>query len=463
MMLNSVNLLNINDSPNSTYKTLNQRDIVNQNGVSSKRENVTNLYSTKNSKYSQNISHKNLFKQQINEKINSCDFNSNVNFNNNNPTNSHLNNNCVLETNLINITEGNVAGNNNNYPNQNNLNSTTKNQIHNKKISDIPLLSSLNFNKTQKKTEFYSENSIKPSNIIGSQNLFKNIHHNQTNIQNNNNINNNYNNLIKVNANQKLIKSAYFNSANSNNKIINNNKNNNYETLNNKVNLNINNLDHLQLKKMSQFSVPISNITSKKNSQNNSKSISRLDDFDNKIMNNNKNINLNNENLINNINNSNQKEEIDADRKAKFINPNKTNSLMSKFLPITTSNSPKQLTNKELLKNINNRKDNEEGKSINITTSYKIRDNSKNNNEFKNNSNHKFFLDLNKLKENKNDKDNPGATASFDYEDESRSKILLETSNESIRSTLRESIYYRKEAERLSNYIKNCKINNHLI
>jgi len=494
LMLNSMQLMNINDSPASNFKTINQKEsnnITNNNEASKtdKREVMSNFNSTKNKKFMQNISHKNLFKQQINDKINSCDFNANLDFgmNNNNVNinyvNSNNNNyNAILETNNMNNTEGNLV--NNNINQKNNIskifNSTTKNQIHTKKITDIPLLSSLNFNKTQKKTEFNSENTIKPCNLALHQNFLKSLYNHQTNNPNVSNINKNTNNIDKKSANNKITKSPYLNSLNANGKLFIKNSNafiHNYkidEAEGNKLNINLNNLDHLQLKKLGQFSVPISKITSKKNSQNNSKSISRLDENDHKVINNN-NHNIfnnnhsnfisinNNNNYISNINRIDQKEEIEPEIKKKIVKVEKINSqLMGKFLPITTSNSPKQLLNKHLLKNINLKKENDELKSINNTTSFKNKDQCKNN---KNNdsekvtsSNHKFFLDFNKLKEmKKNPKGNALCTESFEYEEETKSKILLETSNESIRSTLRESVYYRKEAERLSIYIKNCK------
>ena len=50
--------------------------------------------------------------------------------------------------------------------------------------------------------------------------------------------------------------------------------------------------------------------------------------------------------------------------------------------------------------------------------------------------------------ESVNEKDNNDVSKSLEN--------ILETSNCSIRSTLRESNYYRKEAEKLSNYIKKC-------
>jgi len=408
----------------------------------------------------------------------------------------NLNNNLNCNNNIINLEENLVATNKEGLSSNNNLNSNSninhnniniynnfnksisKAQIQNKKISDIPLLSSLNFNKsTQKKTEFYSENTIKPSNLSTHQNIFNNIYNNQTSIQHINAVN------PLATANQKFTKSAYFNSLNSTSKFSGKNpntKNINGET---KLSINLNNLDYLHFKKLGQSSVPISNLTSKKSSQNNSKSISRFDEFENNNNNNNNNLysnnnNNNNNNSINNYkvnsiyNNNkifNNNEEIISEKKNKLVKAIKTNSqLMSKFLPITSSNSPKQLLNIDFLKNMNFKKETvEELKSINITTSYKLRDNSKNSNVNqgeKISSNHKFFLDLNRIKENKKKGKGGEAAAvvnaSFDHDRESRcSKLNLETSNLSIRSTLRESAYYRRQEDKLSNYIRNCKIN----
>jgi hypothetical protein len=487
-----MNILGANDSQYSTFKALNNYNnnkvAVNQTNNTCKREVMSNFNSSKNSRFMTNISNKNLFKQQINEKINSCDYN--VNLNNNLNCN---NNNINLEENLVATnTEGYSANNNlnsNSNINHNKINiynnfnnSTSKAQIQNKKISDIPLLSSLNFNKsTQKKTEFYSENTIKPSNLSTHQNIFNNIYNNQTSIQHINAVN------PLATANQKFTKSAYFNSLSTISKFSGKNPNTKNIAGEAKLSINLNNLDYLHLKKLGQSSVPISNLTSKKNSQNNSKSISRLDECENNNNNNNynnnnnlysNNINTNynssNNYKVNNNNNNNKNifnnnEEIVSEKKNKLVKAIKTNSqLMSKFLPITSSNSPKQLLNIDLLKNMNFKKETrEELKSINITTSYKLRDNSKNSNVNqgeKISSNHKFFLDLNRIKENKKKGKGGEAAAvvnaSFDYDRESRSsKLNLETSNVSIRSTLRESAYYRRQEEKLSNYIRNCKIN----
>jgi hypothetical protein len=55
----------------------------------------------------------------------------------------------------------------------------------------------------------------------------------------------------------------------------------------------------------------------------------------------------------------------------------------------------------------------------------------------------KLYLDINNIKKDKSKKD------SYD--------AMLEASNDSILSTIRESHYYRKEAEKIASYIKQCR------
>ena len=363
-MLNSINLLNQNDSITTAYKSVKNKDKINSNRIINFNEN----------KFSSKISTKNLFKQHINEKI----------------QNSDINHNYISESNFIILTDGNT---------NNNFNKTINNKIYNKKISDIPLLSSLNFNKVQKNIEFNSESLIKTTNILNTNNK-------------------------SILCNNKLGKSTYFNSSN----IFSQNKKTDEE----------NNIEVSNKFKMAQVIIPLSNYNSKKNSQNNSKSTSKLDDFENKI------------NLIQNY------EENEINSKNKLIKVNNKNSLMKKFLPFTSNNSPKQIFNKDLIKNINLKKEIVDNKPINITTSYKLRDDSKNNEK----NHHKFFLDLNKIKDIRNiNKDNLEILSFDNQKTPNKNRILLETSNESIRSTLRESTYFRIEAEKLSNFIKNCKKN----
>jgi len=370
-----------------------------------------------------------------------------------------LNNDNSINTNLIKVNEEYNKDNNNNRENQNNFNMTTKSQLFNKKISDIPLLSSLYFNKSYKKTEFYSENTIKDSNTSNNKKLFKNFHNNLTSIQHDSSIN--PENINKINSNAKFIKSDYLNSTNFKNKMFNILIDN--DNLNNKKNLNSNELDHLQLKNMSVFPFPKDKITNKKNIQNDSKSITRPSDFDNKIVNNNKIIKYNKENSIyDNDNSYYQKEEIDNKKNYNFMITNNGNSFMNKFLQINTSNSPQHVIDKQVIKNYTNKNENNEVKSLNIKNINNNKNNYLTNNDNKITSNHKFFLDLNKIKYIKNVSKNNIAVASFDYEDESKSKLVLETSNESNRSSIRESIHYKKESERLSNYIKDCNIYNNI-
>jgi len=131
-----------------------------------------------------------------------------------------------------------------------------------------------------------------------------------------------------------------------------------------------------------------------------------------------------------------------------LINPYKKHS--------TSTNSPKNMLlnfKKEVVIHNNNIKENLQydktpGKKNNsISSSQRIKDEP--NSAGKNMPSLK--ININNIKQKKNE---------YKKKDIELSKSLdniLETSNCSIKSTLRESNYYRKEAEKLTNYIKRCK------
>lgn len=139
-------------------------------------------------------------------------------------------------------------------------------------------------------------------------------------------------------------------------------------------------------------------------------------------------------------------------------NPNGHNNSVNPYKKHSTStNSPKNMLlnfKKEVVIHNNNIKENVNydktpGKKNNsISSSQRIKDEP--NSAGKNMPSLKININNIKQKNNESKKKDLELSKSLDN--------ILETSNCSIKSTLRESNYYRKEAEKLSNYIKSCKI-----
>lgn len=131
-----------------------------------------------------------------------------------------------------------------------------------------------------------------------------------------------------------------------------------------------------------------------------------------------------------------------------LINPYKKHS--------TSTNSPKNMLlnfKKEVVIHNNNLKENLQydktpgKKNTSISSSQRIKDEP--NSAGKNMPSLKINMNNIKQKKNELKKKEVDVSKSLDN--------ILDTSNCSIKSTLRESNYYRKEAEKLTNYIRTCK------
>ena len=274
----------------------------------------------------------------------------------------------------------------------------------------------------------------------------KNLIQNKINY-NNNNINNNlrYYNLDKnfLNASTDLKANKYNLLNNQNNILLNQLKNNKIE---------LNNVNMINKKKSTlPISVPITNKTSKNNSKNNSKSTSRVDDK------------------------AESKRFKLIESEIKKINMNIYNNLKENKKKLSSGNSPinnEFLFKKELLFNSNNLKNNINKNNIIVT--------SKNNDSSieKSKQLNSLKLNLSNLKNssvvnskgnsakdilNKQIKYAPKTEIRNNYNQnnltEEKSKDIQENSQISEHSTFRESNYYRKEAEKISNFIKLCKFN----
>jgi hypothetical protein len=156
--------------------------------------------------------------------------------------------------------------------------------------------------------------------------------------------------------------------------------------------------------KSGPVSIPLTSLTSKNHSKNNSKSASRIEE-----------VYLESKNLHSN----------NPISSAKYT----VKTLSKKVIPVTTTSSPthSNLLTKELIGHA--KKDDPKNKEkISL----------------------KIYLDINNLKkvERPTDKD-----SKFDQSFED----FFNNSNESIISTMRESNYYKKEADRVINYLKKCK------
>jgi hypothetical protein len=173
---------------------------------------------------------------------------------------------------------------------------------HNKGLSEIPILSSVNMNILNN-----PKNSGSASILSG--NFTKNFLYN-----------NNLKNFTKKDLNSKNTKSSSVNSSSIINNNVSKKKDDDYS-----MEKNIKN-------KLGPVSIPISTIqsksNSKNNSKNNSKSVSRIEDFGETPY---SNIYLQNKHYIGHAKNP------------------KSNSLIKKYIPITTSHSPTNLLTKEVL------------------------------------------------------------------------------------------------------------------
>ena len=130
----------------------------------------------------------------------------------------------------------------------------------------------------------------------------------------------------------------------------------------------------------------------------------------------------------------------------------KSNSLTKKYIPITTSHSPTHILTKDLLGNFY-KKDHDASSNTAIkfsTPATPVEYANKDKIVVKN-------LELGNIL-NKNDSKITGLSKTAHDDKKISLEGMLNISNDSIKSTMRESNYYRRESEKIAEYIKQCKL-----
>ncbi len=274
-----------------------------------------------------------------------------------------------------------------------NLNSMAqKSNYHNKMNSEIPVLSSINMNLLQNKN-----NPLVNLNI------------------NSNNINKNF---VYNNSNLK-----YMNSKATTKSIMTTTINNPKEEKT---------PEKIIKKKVVPVTMPVTHLNSKNNSKNNSKSMSRIEE------------------LVDTPNRQKKHYKMSTD----FNNKQKSNSLIKKHSPFTSTNSPKNYINKELHSNFKNKYNHEAGvNKIKMTAPATPAEPNKN---------EKIIvksLELGSIANKFETKKTSNKMSIEKQESDCKRTTIdyLNISNESVKSTMRESNYYKRECEKVSNYIKQCK------
>lgn len=195
-------------------------------------------------------------------------------------------------------------------------------------------------------------------------------------------------------------------------------------------------------KKLGPVSVPITSLNSKNNSKNNSKSVSRIEESV--------------ENPYLNLAASNKEKNVLLQDKAKLVgnlvngfSSIKHSSKIAKLQPVTTTNSPSNKLSKDISNNFATKvkaveitnKDSDKQIKIDKKLSSKINLDLDSNFKGKDKL---TFRQTSSISDNNNLK----KKNSFEH--------LLDASNDSMKSTTRECNYFRKESDKLANYIRQC-------
>jgi CCR4-NOT transcription complex subunit 7/8 len=323
---------------------------------------------------------------------------------------------------------------------------------HNKVISEIPVMTSKNLSILKGS----SNNNQNMGNIV-STNISKNFLYNNNNLK----YYNNHQNSNNINSN----------SNNNNNNIINNVKSSlskrKEESL---INDKLDRLDKLPNKKTNAFSIPLTSVQSKNHSKNNSKSASRIEEF----LDNGNSHNLINPNKQINLQISVAKNSHGYGQGNTNTNNNNNNKIIGKKLvPVTSTNSPKSKMAKDFFNNNN--------QNSNINTINANNNISNSNNQHKSNHSNitdrmvkvdkkysmKLNLDMDNLLKNKEkEKEKEVKSTQRQYslnidnglKKKNSLEYILDNSTDSYMSTTRESNYYKREAEKIIQYIKKCKL-----
>jgi hypothetical protein len=283
-----------------------------------------------------------------------------------------------------------------------------KQSYHNKMLSEIPVLSSVNMN-------------------------LLNQNHNL-----NNNIINQKNPLVSSSVLTTNFTKNFLQSNNAKYQNIKYNKN----AINSSISVKKREEDIFEKtlkKKMGPITMPVTSKQTKNNSKNTSKSMSRIEE-------------PNEPQYVNYVQSKHQ-----SSNNGIYINTNmssinakhsKSNSLTKKYIPITTSHSPTHLLTKDLLGNFQRKEDVLHTSSKPSNPSTPIEKNKE-----------KIVVKSLELGSIINKHDSKYASLTKTPHEEKKAKLegMLNMSNDSIKSTVRESNYYRRESEKIAEYIKQCK------